>query len=651
MYLWIITTMMKTYLPIITLYLLVLLCFLLYIVGLDGDFLFDDYPNLKPLGTYGTINNWDKVRAFVSSGFAGPTGRPISLASFLIDANTWPTSPYPFKYTNLMLHLLNGVLLCWATLLLLKNYNYNEKKSIWIALLTMAFWLLHPYMVSTTLYIVQRMAQLSTLFSLVGIIGYLKARQILTTRPWTAYLGMAFAIGAGTILATYSKENGALLPLLILVIEFCNPNSQHKPIWQWRAMCLWLPSCAVLYLIFREINFSSNPWPNRNFSQIERLFSEARIVTEYLYNLYIPQIELKGLYQDGYNVSRSITQPMTTIYSIIFLVVLSLFAFMCRKKYPLLALAILFFFAAHLMESTVLGLELYFEHRNYLAALFLFLPLAAGLIALGDKIDPKLVVLIIAVILVLLSFFTFERTKLWGKTDELQLYWVKNSPNSPRAQNSIAGILMNQGKVLEANQFLEHAIQRMPDSALLNLQLLLQKVYARIATEQDFMDTAQRLKKQPFDAQAVQAIRVLTEHVSEQQLTQYVDLSLNLIQAMDDNAQYKQFPAYERVSPYLKAKLYIAKQQPNEALSQYLIALPRYDDVEAGMMMVAELGSAGYTQHALELLQKVKQVYQHQTKLQRTKREYDYEVKRVEEILKEQLQTKMTQPSKKDVMQ
>lgn len=642
--------MYKKYYSSIVLFLILALCIIAYWVGLKGDFLFDDYPNLEPLSTYGIIDSFDKVRAFVSSGFAGPTGRPISLATFLLDANTWPADPYPFKYTNLMIHLLNGVLLYWATLLLLKNYNYKEQKAIWIALLSMAFWLLHPYMVSTTLYIVQRMAQLATLFSLVGIIGYLKARQILANRPWTAYLGMTVAISAGTILATYSKENGALLPLLILIIEFCNPNSQHKPIWQWRAVFLWLPSCAVLYLIFREINFADYIWPNRNFNQVERLFSEARIVTEYLFNLWIPQIELRGLYQDGYNVSRSITQPMTTLYSIIFLVVLSLFAFVCRKKYPLLALAILFFFAAHLMESTVLGLELYFEHRNYLAALFLFLPLAAGLVALGDKIDPKLVILIITVMLALLSFFTYERAKLWGKIDELQLYWAQNSHNSPRAQNSIAGILMNQGRVFEANQFLEHVIQRMPDSALLNLQLLLQKVYARIATEQDFIDTAQRLKKQPFDAQAVQAIRVLTEHVSEQQLTQYIDFSLNLIQAMDNNPQYKQFPVYERVSPYLKAKLYIAKQQPNEALSQYLIALPHYADVEAGMMMVAELGSAGYTQHALELLQKVKQVYQHQTKLQRTKREYDYEVKRVEEILNEQLQKKTSRSSKEGDM-
>ena len=55
------------------------------------------------------------------------------------------------------------------------------------------------------------------------------------------------------------------------------------------------------------------------------------------------------------------------------------------------------------------------------------------------------------------------------------------------------------------------------------------------------------------------------------------------------------------------------------------------------MMMVAELGSAGYTQEALIFLEKVKLVYQDQTKLKRTKREYDFEVKRMEDTLRQQL--------------
>jgi tetratricopeptide (TPR) repeat protein len=633
--------MYKKYYSSIVLLLILVLCIIVYWSGLKGNFLFDDYPNLQDLGAYGIIDNWDKFKAFTSNGFAGPTGRPIALASFLIDANSWPTSPYPFKYTNLMIHLLNGVLLCWATLLLLKNYSYNEKKAIWISLVATAIWLLHPYMVSTTLYIVQRMAQLATLFTLIGIVGYLKSRLLLKTKPKLAYLYMATAIVIFTLLAIYSKENGALLPLLILVIEFCNPNKNHKPMWQWRAIFLWLPTLAISLLMLKYVTFADNPWPSRNFNMVERLYSETRIVTEYLFNLIIPQIELKGLYQDGFDISRSFIHPITTLYSTIFLTILFVSSFILRKKLPLFAVAILFFFAAHLMESTVIGLELYFEHRNYTAALFLFLPFASGLYSLRKYISHHLVNLIVIIVLAILSFFTYERAKLWGNTEELQLYWAKISPNSPRAQNSIAEVLLNQGRYQESNHFLEQAIQRMPDSALLNVRLLLQKVYMNIATEQDFIQTAYKLQTQPFDAQAVQALRTLVEYVTlNDKNLNYVNSSLLLINTLEKNAQYNNFPLFQRLMPYLKAKIYLAEKKPDQSLKQYQDAIVRYNDVEAGMMMVAELGSAGYFKQALILLDQVENIYQKQPKsdLKRSSKEYDSEISRIKTILMEQLQ-------------
>ncbi len=638
-------TMMKKYLPILSLYFIIVVSFLVYLLGLNGDFLFDDYPNLEPLGTYGTIDSWDKVINFINNGFAGPTGRPISLASFLLNDNTWPSIPYSFKYTNSMIHLLNGILLCWATLLLLRNYNYKEQQAVWIALIASAIWLLHPYFVSTTLYVVQRMAQLATLFTLIGIVGYLKARFLLTYKPLQAYLYMAISIGLCTILATYSKENGALLPLLILVIEFCNPIKRDKPIWQWRVVCLWLPSLAVLYLIFRELNFSENIWPNRNFNQVERLYSEARIVSEYLYHLFIPQIEGRGLYQDGYLISKSLLHPITTLTSIVFLTGLLFSAFIYKNKYPLFSVAILFFFAAHMMESTVLGLELYFEHRNYLATLFLFLPIAAALYFLKEKINPKLVYLIIAVIFSILSFFTYERAKLWGNTNALLLYWAKNTPNSPRAQSTIARKLTEQGYILESNQHLEQTLKRMPNSALLNMQLLLQKVSYSLATKQDFEFTTQKLKKQPFDAQAIQGLRLLTESViaNEQHCLRYCQLTLGLIQYLDQHTGYNKNSVYQRLSPYLKAKIYLAMHQEKLAVAYYQEAIQRYNDVEAGLMMVAELGTYGSAQNALNLLNKVDEVYQQQntSKLRRSKSEYDMEISRLKKIFIDKIQTEL----------
>lgn len=631
----------QSLLVIILFFILLSSCMGVYWQGLKGGFIFDDFVNLQELGTYGTINTWEQFRAFVTNGFSGPTGRPISLASFLIDDNTWPTQASIFKYNNLMIHLLNGALLFWSTLLILRNYNYKEQQAIWIALIASSIWLLHPYFVSTTLYVVQRMAQLATLFTLIGIVGYLKARLLLAYKPLKAYFYMAISIGLCTILATYSKENGALLPLLILVIEFCNPNKQNRPIWQWRLFCLWLPSCAVLYLIFREINFADNIWPNRNFNQVERLYSEARIVTEYLFNLIIPQIELRGLYQDGYEVSRSITQPITTLYSIIFLSILFFFALIKRKKYPLVALSVLFFFAAHLMESTVLGLELYFEHRNYLAALFLFLPVASWFFNLQKYVNVKLINLIVVIILAILSFFTYERAKLWSDTDRLQVYWAKNTPNSVRAQNSLAAILFAHGQFEEANKCLESAMKKMPDSTLLTLRFLLHKLYLNTATHEDFMLTAEKLRLQSHDAQALLTFRTLIEYtIQDSRSHVFLPDSLLLISEIQNNPNYKNDDNVKKLAPYLTAKIALANKEPDKALSEYVKAIDLYNDIESGLMMVAELGSQHATKQALILLDQVeKKYYQQDPKtLKRSRVEYDFESKRVREILLAQLQ-------------
>ncbi|NNP73973.1 hypothetical protein A7P53_15425 [Acinetobacter defluvii] len=617
--------------------------FLIYMPGLNGLFIFDDYPNLEYLGNYGDINTLDKAKNFIFSGFSGPTGRPISFASFLLNDNAWPSVAYSFKYINLMIHLLNGVLLFWSTLLLLRNYNYKEQKAVWIALVASGIWLLHPYFVSTTLYVVQRMAQLATLFTLIGIVGYLKARLFLAYKPLKAYFYMAISIGLCTILATYSKENGALLPLLVLVIEFCNPDKQNRPIWQWRALCLWLPSCAVLYLIFREINFADNIWPNRNFNQVERLYSEARIVTEYLFNLFIPQIEGRGLYQDGFVVSKSLLQPITTLYSIIFLSGLALSAFVLKPKYPLFSLAVLFFFTAHLMESTVLGLELYFEHRNYLAALFLFLPIASALYWLKSKIEPKLVYLIVLIILSILSFFTYERAKLWGNTEQLLLYWAKNSPTSPRAQSEIANYYTKQGDILKSNQHLEQSLAKMPNSALLTMQLLLQKVSYSFATDHDFEMAASRLGQQPFDAQAIQGLRLLTESIvsNQEACKKYCSSILGLIENLDHNSKYSNISVYWRLSAYLKAQIYLAMNNDEMALEQYQEAVKRYNDVEAGLMMVAELGTHSSSSNALSLLNQVELIFKQQgaSTLRRSRSEYEMEIMRLKKLFEQQIKS------------
>lgn len=617
-----------------------------YSPGVSGGFLFDDYPNLQHLGDLGGVVDWETFRVYVLTGFAGPTGRPLSLVTFLLDDNTWPSQAPWFKQTNLLIHVLCGLLLCWATLLLLRNLkSVSERQAQYIAVLACALWLLHPYMVSTTLYVVQRMAQLATLFCLAGIVLYLYGRLQLAIRPRRAYVLMSLGLAAGTLLATFSKENGALLPLLVLVIEFCLPK-EGRPAWPWRALFLWLPSLAMIALLARYINFSDNPWPNRNFNQIERLLTEARIVCEYLLHLFVPRIEGNGLYQDGYVISRGLFEPASTFFAIAFLAALLAAAFAIRKRAPLISLGVLFFFASHLMESTVVGLELYFEHRNHLASLFLFLPLAYYCVIYGARF--KLLLVLAVVVLGILASMTWLRASLWSDNDKLELYWVQSATNSPRAINALAAHYMNNGNYEKANNYLLAASRRLPHSSLLTARLLLQKVWVGQASEQDFIQAGERFKLQEFDAQTVKGVRTLVERVTggdaASNSLDYARYSLDLLDTMESSPTYGEFPLFVRLVAYLRAQLYLHIGDVAEAYRYYSQAISRYRETDAALAMVAEMGNAGYPEKALALLEQAAQVLAQQDsrELKRSRMSYEQDITYLKGALREAMKTKNT---------
>jgi len=177
------------------------------------------------------------------------------------------------------------------------------------------------------------------------------------------------------VLATLSKENGALLPLLLAVVEFCAPQTQTRPrpARLFLALCLWLPSIALLGYLLRMVDFSPNPWPHRTFNQPERLWTEARLMWDYLRNLFLPRIEGSGLYQDGIVVSHGWLSPPSTLLAAVGLLALFFVGIFARKRSPLLGLALLFFLAGHLLESTVVGLEAVFRASQLFACrLFVF---------------------------------------------------------------------------------------------------------------------------------------------------------------------------------------------------------------------------------------------------------------------------------------
>lgn len=124
-------------------------------------------------------------------------------------------------------------------------------------------------------------------------------------------------------------------------------------------------------------------------------------------------------------------------------------------RYPigrLLAFCPLFFLAGHAMESTILPLELYFEHRNYLPAMgVVLLPvlLVGLLIRHWPQVFPPLAAAA-TLMLVIVATQLASQAFVWSQGELRTLTSVTAHPNSPRANVEMAVLLAEQGALEEA---------------------------------------------------------------------------------------------------------------------------------------------------------------------------------------------------------
>jgi tetratricopeptide (TPR) repeat protein len=430
------------------------LTWLAYHPGLSGGFLFDDAVNLDALGNSGRVDNWRTFWRFITSGTADQLGRPLALLSFLTDGNDWPTSPAPFLRTNVLLHLLNGTLLFALLRRLGCALKLDRAQNEASALLGAGMWMLHPLFVSTTLYIVQREAMLSATFILMGLLLYSNGRILFSQsngRQGTAL--MITGIMLGTMLAILCKANGALLPLLAWTLEATvfkqvdvsgGTAGYKKRLMIIKTVFIAMPSIFIFAYIGSYLTMLDMPLSIRGWTIWQRLLTEPRVLIDYLRLLIVPRAFSSGLFNDDYIVSQGLLRPASTLLAGISICGAIAFGFLSRRRAPALAGAVLFFFSGHLLESSVVPLELYFEHRNYLPALLLFWPLAIALCKWNAKKQVR--VLVAVSLLAMLAFDTHTRAQLWGSPGQLAAVMVKQNHESERSQANAAIFRANSGQ-------------------------------------------------------------------------------------------------------------------------------------------------------------------------------------------------------------
>ena len=396
----------------------------IYWPGLSGGFFFDDSANilesasiqLKSVSTESLLRVWE-------SGKAGPLGRPVSMLSFAANYYFSEFDPFWFKLTNLLIHCVNGVLVYFLGLLMLRAAVPSGSALIGVrlgALIVAALWAVNPIQLTSVLYVVQRMTSLSSMFVLMALILHVWARQQ-NGLGWKNVVSYALAWAVFLPLAMLSKETGVLYLLYVAAYEAVLHRNFTGSLDRFAKIYLVLLGLAGAGLLFYlGINPESGllrAYEGRTFTFSQRVLTEPRIIWAYIQMIVAPTMPAFGLYHDDFAVSTGLFKPVETFFAIAGLVVLLVSAFWTRRAAPLVSFGILWFLVGHSLESTIFPLELMHEHRNYLPSFGIMVLIGAALMS-KRLTGSKYKVLTSSSVLALFLYFvliTHLRADMYGE--------------------------------------------------------------------------------------------------------------------------------------------------------------------------------------------------------------------------------------------
>lgn len=407
--------------------------------------------------------------------------RSITVATFALNYNLSGLDLMWFRATNIALHIATSLAvfyLTYITLNLPAMKDNIKRNSVFISLAVGSIFMLHPIQTGVVNYLTQRMALMAAMFSFIGLIFYVKAALNKNKKALVYFFLSAFFF----LLAVFSKENAVMAILIIPIYDFVLISSFDWKRFKNRFLVFLILLAGIVVLAIYKLNALkvagelissySNinepiklfPWSGKdiNWTPFEYLLTELRIVSRYIFLILFPVTPFMVFdYSDAYPVSRGIFNPLTTFFSLLFLSSLIFLSIKYIKRFPLISFGIMWYFITISLESfIVVGLDPYFEHRNYLPSFGIFLSLVslfAYIPSFKFKIRKEVVLSLIILVLFLL---TFTRNGIWEKEETLWTDTASKAPDNRRALLALSSLYLKNGEFYKAESFISEITKR-----------------------------------------------------------------------------------------------------------------------------------------------------------------------------------------------
>jgi hypothetical protein len=425
-----------------------------YSNSLHAPFHFDDRHNIyqNPAIQIDDVSFKSLRRAATES----PTNmRWLPNASFAINYYFGKQDTTGYHAVNIAIHIITGwlVYLLFVHLLGLHALAEWRRNRIEVAALATALWVAHPLQTNAVTYLVQRMTSMAALFCILTLLLYsLGRRNHSGWRCWFLY-GAALL---SAFCAMVSKENSYMLPLLVVAYEvyFLATATKKTPQKRRQQYMLIVGGLLVVLLLgvltgrLTVAGFMSG-YSARDFTMTERLLTETRVMFLYLSLLLCPLPSRLNLAYE-FPLSTSFLSPPSTVLAIIGLLVLVGFVFYWFRQQRLLSFALLWFLANLVIESSIIPLELVFEHRMYLPSVFLLLAVIAIVYRLAAGRWLWVVRSCILGLVLLLAVFTWQRNYVWQDGIRLWSDVLTKAPTSGRANIFLGEFFVKESRFDEA---------------------------------------------------------------------------------------------------------------------------------------------------------------------------------------------------------
>lgn len=497
---------------------------LVYFDTINYPFHFDDIPNIV-----------ENPRLRDLSNFWPPAGtRYVGFLSFALNyAIIGGLNAASYHLVNIAVHLANAVLTAALVFTLfrtpaLKKAFTDGWTIVAIAMTAALIFAVHPVQTQAVTYIVQRFASLATMFYLLSVVSYLKARLEAGEQGTTRHRGAAlYAIALfSAVLAMMTKETAFTLPFAIALCEVMFFTGAFRRFYYVLPFLLTLPLIPLNLMAssgYSEDFFGALVEASASADTISRgayLLTQSRVIVTYVRLLFFPARQ--NLDYD-YPVYGSFFEP-GVFFSFIFLSALFAFAvwLFARSRrtangYALLgSFGIFWFFLTLSVESSVIPIkDVIFEHRLYLPLAGAAIGFSSAVFYVSGRLRVGVAValcLVLIVVVAPLSIAAYKRNLVWRDGIMLWRDVVEKSPEKDRGYINLGREYAIAGLFDEAEREFKKVLSLRPGYATMYYNL------GVVYEEKGLVDKAmaayaEALRLEPNHKKAAEALGSRTDRV------------------------------------------------------------------------------------------------------------------------------------------